>query len=129
MIVLRKVQLEAIQKPAGQDFSARLVAFIKEECSEQVGGLPPDVLRKRVLWAQTGAQRLGLTWEDSIMLFVTCMFQRGPNYFQHPAIQRIFYDPSIAPNDRMNAVMDRVTRQEWAEIESRRDDSLWERAR
>ncbi|MBV6432762.1 MAG: hypothetical protein IANPNBLG_02906 [Bryobacteraceae bacterium] len=129
MIVLRKAQLEAIQKPAMLDFSARLVAFIQEECPGQVDGLPADVLRKRVLWAQTGAQRLGLTWENSITLFVACMFQRGPNFFQHPSIRRIFQDPSILPNDRMHAVMDSVTREEWAEIESRRDDSLWERAR
>lgn len=129
MLVLRKAQLEAIRKPAEQDFAARLLAFIKEQCADRVDDLPPDVLRKRVLWAQTGAQRLGFTWESSITLFVTYMFQRGPNFFRHPAIERIFQDPSIAPNDRMDAVMERVTSAEWAEIESRRDDTLWERAR
>ena len=128
MLVLRKAQLEAIQKPAEKDFAERLVAFVSETCPEQTASLRPAVLRKRVLWAQSGAQRLGLTWESSITLFVTHMFKRGPNFFQHQAIQRVFQDAAIEPNERMNQVMDRVTSAEWADVETKRDDKLWERA-
>jgi hypothetical protein len=112
MLAIKKAQREAMGEP---EFVERTIAFIKRRYPGWVYPLSDDELKMRVLHGIEKGRSYGLTWEQSLVVFVTHMLTIGPEFDKQPAIQRVLRDSSIDPPDRrMEALQGRdVSDEDW----------------
>jgi hypothetical protein len=129
MLAIKKAQREVMGEPA---FVDRTIAFMKRRYLGWVHFLSDDELRMRVLHGIEKGRSYGLTWEQSLVVFVTHMLTIGPEFDKHPAIQRVLRDSSIDPPDRrMEALLGRdVSDDDWEESSDMcNPDEYWSRVR
>jgi hypothetical protein len=72
------------------------------------------------------ARAYGLTWESSITSFVILMFKVAPNFDQHPAINRALNDTQVAPDARIQRLLEVTTSSDWWEAKDRYDRAAWQ---
>jgi hypothetical protein len=135
MLKIRSEQIEAFQPVADAQFVQRIVDYLRKRQSSTVVRLPqgptlifrlPDaLLRKMVQDGVSRARSYGLTWESSITGFVVLMFRVAPNFDQHPAINRALTDEQMAPDARIQKLLEVTTSADWWEAKERYDPTVW----
>jgi hypothetical protein len=135
MLKIRSEQIEAFQPVADAQFVRRIVDHLRKRQSSAVVRLPqgptlifrlPDALIHRMVQAGVArARSYGLTWESSITGFVVLMFRVAPNFDQYPAINRALTDEHVAPDARIQKLLEVTTSSDWWEAKERYDPTVW----
>jgi len=126
--LVRKAQLEALRQAAEEDFTKRVIAFLKEQSADDVAGLSDEELNKRVKFGLGRARSYGISSESSLTFFVALQFRKSPVFDRHPAIHPILTNDRVKPDERLEGILERVPAQTWAEVERFRDERSWKRA-
>ncbi len=113
MLTIKRQQRELAGELA---FVERTIEHFRDYHEETVGLLDDDELRRRVARGIERGRGWGLTWEYSLTVFVAHMFEICPTFDEHPAIRRVLSDALLPPDERIDALLERVKDEEWEEI-------------
>jgi hypothetical protein len=67
----------------------------------------------------------GLTWESSLTKFVALMFVIAPNFDRQPAAAAVLSDASLAPDERVDALIDRLSERDWRQARAAANAGAW----
>lgn len=71
------------------------------------------MLRRRIRHGIAKGRGYGLTWEYSLTVFVAHMIRINPEFDKQPAVQQALRDTALPPDERVDALVTAVGRQEW----------------
>lgn len=125
MLRITREQREKVGEPA---FVSRLVQHFQLHHLEIIYFLPEPVLRRRLRDGLVKARSYGLTWEYNLTVFVAHMFRIHPEFHLQTTIHRVLTDPAIPPDDRINAMPELVSGNDWEEASRRGDPEDYWRA-
>jgi hypothetical protein len=125
MMRIRKAQMAALAERSFLDESVQHFRLMYEEFVDE---LSDAELRARIQHGFARARAWGLTWEYSLTLFVAHMITINPRFDDQPAIRRVLQDTSLPANERMDAMFDRVTDEDWDEAARMVDPEAYWRA-
>jgi hypothetical protein len=135
MLKIRPEQIQVFQEEAEISFARRLVEYVRQRHANVVVQLPQgpaivkqipnDALHEMVRNGIARAREYGMSWESSLAAFVVLMFVSVPNFDQHPTVRRVLEDKGIAPESRINHLLERVSQQEWEAIKKNYDVKAW----
>ena len=107
----------------------RIVAHWHETCADAIEGLEPDMLREVAIAGVARCASYGIHSPDDQVLFAGLMMAVSPSFDDHPAVQRGLSDQAIAPDERLDRLIDGLPEAVWEQIsEEKRYDALFEHA-
>ena len=115
-------QKAVLQEGAEKEYVARLSRYLRKDHAEAVKDLADDLLKERIATGIRRARAYGFTWETTIAIFVTFMFTVAPNFDDHPRIRKILQDRQIPANDRIDALLEKTTEQDWEAAKQSADE-------
>lgn len=95
------------------------------EAISLVKSVPKDGLNGLVLNGIQRAKKHGLDTESSQAGFVVLMFEIAPNFDEYPAAQRILDDTSIAVENRLEQLAQRMSPSDWGTMNRGYDHNAW----
>ncbi|MET0649847.1 MAG: hypothetical protein ABW208_24825 [Pyrinomonadaceae bacterium] len=135
MLTIRPEQLEAFSPLAEAAFARRVVEYLRENHADEpvtlaAGELPVKDVDDATLFrlVRGGIERAGsygMTWESTITAFVVIMFTVAPNFDEHPLIRRALTDARFEPNERLDAIWDSTTNENWEAARASYDPGAW----
>lgn len=135
MLIIRPEQMDAFRDVAEQALVSEMVGYLREKHAGAIVRLSDGVytvkqmadetLREMVINGLARARANGMTWKSSLQAFVVTMVVAAPNFDEHPIIQRILKDEKIAADQRLDALWERTTEQNWEAVERNYDVSAW----
>lgn len=128
LLKIRQEQVDAFKPQAENAFATEMIAYLKEQLPECIEGLSNDVLRQRVRTSIARAQAYGLKLEWTLTAFIATMFSVAPNFDEQENIHRALTDERVAPDDRMDHMLEVTTEQDWDKAEQAYDPKAWESA-
>jgi hypothetical protein len=126
MLVIRDRQIERLNRFAEEEFIDELTLEVRDLHGDLVGELSDEELREMVAAGVARARRHGLTIEDTIGTFVGWMFEFAPNFDEQENIKKMLADESLAPDDRIELIVQATTEADWAQAEAMSDETAWE---
>lgn len=125
MFAVKREQREKVGEPVHVD---RTVRWVRHTFPEHVLHLDDEELRFRVRHAVDKARSYGLRWESSLGIFVAHALTINPAFDEHRAVRAVLVDPSIAVEERMQALLGLVEEHEWEEAARQSEpDEYWQR--
>lgn len=107
----------------------RIVAHWEETCPEAIEGIEPDMQREIAIAATARCASYGIHAANDQVLFAGLMMSVSPSFDDHPAVQRGLRDQNIAPDERLDRLIDELPEAVWEEIgRKKRYDALFEHA-
>ncbi len=122
---IQKDQYDHFLQQDEQEFIETIVEYMQGRSPELVDNIPPDMLQEMVKNGIARARRYGLHTDENLISFVAVMFEIAPDFDEHPAIQAVLTDQSLAPEERFKAIFDNVPPEAWEEAEQNRDSEAW----
>ncbi|MBO1317311.1 DUF4123 domain-containing protein [Acanthopleuribacter pedis] len=105
-------------------FLKEVIAFILDEFPKK-RDLDPDTLE---MWCEGGIQRArrnGFVLAKDIMAFVALMFRFAPDFDQDEQVRAILDDEAVAQDQKLRALLDRISDDHWMNIIAKGDPSAW----
>ncbi len=124
-IPIRQAQMDVFFPQAEIAFESRLISHLHEHHEEAVEDLTDEMLLPMVRTGIARARRYGMTWESNLTAFVALMFEIAPNWDEHSFIQAVLNSRHIAPEDKMDVLVERTPEEVWEEAERRYDADAW----
>lgn len=125
---LRPAQEDALRDAGARRREARLADHLRSLHGALVAGLTDDELARRVHVGVLRAGAHGITWDSTLAAYLVLMLQAAPNFDEHPVVRAILACDEIAPDLRLDALMELTDDEHWEEIAARRDERAWEGA-
>jgi hypothetical protein len=125
MFRLRGEHLEAFRPQLEADFIKRLARHLRSEHAGVVD-CPDQKLSERVLFGLERARRYQMRRESNLATFVALMFEFAPAFDEHPHVKQILTSADVAPEDRMNVLVEEVTEDDWEAIKQSKKLSAWD---
>lgn len=110
---------------AERAFEQDIMALLRTQYPEALGGLPGALLRQRVQRALYQGRTHGFTWQSALTGFTMMMFELGPNFDQHPAFHSALRIPHPDEDERLRLICLAVDDQAWREAQAFADPSAW----
>lgn len=128
MLVIRDEQIEQLNEIAEDEFIDELALTVRDTHGELVKDIDDEDLRELVRIGAARARRHGLSFEETIAVFVGWMFEFAPNFDEQENIKKMLADERLEPDDRIDLVAEMATEKDWAEAEAMYDETAWEDA-
>ena len=135
MLKIRAEQIQAFQEEAEISFVRRLVEYLQQRHGNVIVQLPQgpaivkqvpnEALHEMARNGIARAREYGMNWESSLAAFVVLMFISAPNFDEHPTVRRVLQDKGIAPESRVNHLLERISQHEWETINKDYDVKAW----
>ncbi|WP_310388956.1 hypothetical protein [Roseateles sp.] len=119
MLTIRPVQMQAFDATAKQVFIDSVTLEIRLHLADKVADLSPDALRLRVADGLERAARYGFKKKYSLSMFIQLLFLAAPDFDQYPPIRHILQDPRLAPDDRIDHVIETLRNADWIDVQRR----------
>ena len=116
-LVVRANQLRAFEDELLRPFFDDMVAELREGYTDAVAGLDDARLREEVAEGVRRARRYGIEERNQVRAFVILRLALSPSFDEHPRIAAILNDPALQPRERMPALLSRVGRRTWGEVQ------------
>lgn len=102
-------QMSRLNEAAFQDFSRRLISFLRRELPAQTAELDDAALAKRITDCKARAARHGILSEAGISQFV-CLTFAAPEFDNLPEVKAFFADPSqgMEPEEKLSLLVDEL---------------------
>lgn len=112
---------------AGSDSLLRLAIknLVRKEHAYVVEGLPEDIFDEMIASGVQTGRGYGLTASEALATFVLLMLEFGPEFHRHPSIRAMLTDPALAPEERLEAVIERTPSDTWEQIQSAIHRQTW----
>ena len=134
---IRPEQRAVIEEVARENFVHRLAAHLRAEYSgaavtlpdagqTTVGELDEATLDRlvRVGIARAGSHEISL--QSAIAAFVAVMFEVAPNFDTHRLSRVLLGDEEVAPDARLDELLNVLTEKNWESIRAEYDPQAWE---
>lgn len=118
-------QMDVFQQAAERRFIARLCSHLREAHADATAQESDERLAERTRIGVARARRHGMRREKTIALFVGLMFEFGPTFDEHPLASPVLSNEPLRPERRIDLLLQRLSDEDWAEIEDARDDAAW----
>lgn len=133
---IRPEQLMIVETFAQENFVRRIAAHLRSEYSQATVTLPTDeeftvsVLPEERLYdlVRTGivrARLYAMKLESSIAAFIALMFEVSPNFDEHRLCQVLLNDEQVAPDARIDELLNILTEKNWESIRVDYDPQAW----
>lgn len=96
-------------------FVARLVELLHEHHPEEVRGLPPEEIERRVVEALAAAKGYGLTEARALAAFVSLSFEVSPGFHRHPGVAAILGWDHLPAGERVDILVRALPARFWRE--------------
>ena len=134
-MIIRSPQFTVFQQQADARFIERVVGELLETDADvvvrfptyttTVSEIPYETLQFMVTSGIERARSYDMTWESTLVSFVSLMFSVAPNFDEHPLIQRVLKDPAILPDERIDHLWEKISEKNWQAVEQHYDSSVW----
>lgn len=91
----------------------------------RLGSLPESVVAQMVRAGVGRARRYGLRGQGAIAGFVTLMLEAAPNFDGDPYLRRYLTDPDVAPDARVDHLLERALELDWIAVKEAYDPAAW----
>jgi hypothetical protein len=115
MFKMRAEQFEELERAWQADFHQYLAGIYREHLPVVTAPLDDATLLQRVVAADKKARAHGIETKRGIAQYVGIALVNGPDFDEHPEIQRYFQMPGATPDEKMQYLTDRC-----AELEQKR---------
>lgn len=134
-LIIRSTQFAVFQQQADALFVQRVVKQLLRTDGEvvvrfltytsTVSELPRETLQSMVRSGIARARSYGMTWESTLVGFVSLMFSVAPNFDEHPLIRRVLLDENVPPDERIEVLWERVSEESWDAAGKTYDSNAW----
>lgn len=115
MLTLRRGQRKVFEPLVEDALVERIFVFLRQRPEPEIHRLDDAHLRAAIRAGVAQGRAFGLTWQSSLGAFVGLSIVVGPRFHEHPAVRAILTDETIPPDERIAALRDRLTEEEWRE--------------
>lgn len=126
MLIIRKDQMDEFNKIAEQNFADKLITYLRDKQTVWVKNSQDEELRQRVRWGINRARWHGLTWESSIMKYVSLMFRIAPNFDEYPPVAALLARTDVTPDELADLLFTEISPEQWEAAMKRYDPAAWE---
>jgi hypothetical protein len=119
MLSIRPEQMRVFDEEAKQTFIGDIARELREQYPEEVEGVTSGDLRRLVAEGLERASRYGFRKKYSLSMFVQLLFLAAPDFDRYPPIRYILSHPGLAPDDRVDHVIQTMRDSDWTEIRRR----------
>jgi len=119
MLIIRREQIEAFRAAARRRLCDRICTLLLQMFPDHTATFAPADL---VAFVDTGIDRgltWGFTWDSTIGDYVALRLQVGADFDREPEVRRVFEDNTIPVEQRVTALVERLTMAEWQAIARR----------
>ena len=135
-LTVRTEQMAVIEAVAQENFVRRIVAHLLAEYPKAVvtlsddekmavDELPEETLNDLVRVGIERARGHSLTFESAITAFTAVMFEVSPNFDEHRLCQVLLNDEDVEPNERLDELLNVLTKKNWESIREDYDPKAW----
>jgi hypothetical protein len=130
MLKVSAKQREMLNQAIEEAFVREVCRHLRAEHAPRCEGLDDAELSRRARVGIARARIHDLEWDTSITAFVAIMFEVAPTFDEQPAIRRVLGDRRVSPSQRIDALWDRTTEEDWDEAEryGERAEAFWSSA-
>lgn len=135
-MIIRAEQMDVFRSAAEENFEQRLIRHLRENYADSVVRLPEtesplselseETLHSLVKVSIERARSYGLSFESSISAFSALMFEAAPNFDAHNLSSLCLHDENIAPNERIDEILNLLTEEHWERIRKDYDARAWQ---
>lgn len=118
-------QIDAMVSGDDEQLVRTVLAHQQREYSNLLNGMPEDIQIDMIRSGISKARSYGLERAGNINAFVAIMFEIAPEFDRQPDIQRVLTDSAIAPENKIQALMDRVPAQAWEDAGKNISSQTW----
>jgi hypothetical protein len=118
-------QIDALVAGDDEQLIRTVLAYQQREYGNLLNGVPEDMQIGMIRNGIAKARSYGLQRAGNINAFVALMFEIAPEFDRQPDIQRVLKDPTIAPENKIQALMDRVPAQAWEDAGKHISSQTW----
>jgi hypothetical protein len=114
--VLRRIrpdQYQSFEYAAEEEFRKRVMRFVAANVPEALSGAPPERFTAAIDDGIAKARQYGMTWESSIVSFVTALFEVSPVFDHYPPFRVLLVDSTIDPNEKMERLIEFAKDADW----------------
>lgn len=126
---IRRDQADTLRAERERQREARIAEHLRTEHGDLVADLSGEALIHRVRAGILRARAYGITWDSTLAAYLVLMLRVAPNFDEHPVVRAVLGFEELAPDLRLDALMEVTEDEHWEEIAARRDERAWERAR
>jgi len=106
------------------DYSQATVTLPTDE-EYTVGEMSDEKLYQLVRVGIERARGYGMTFESSLAAFTAVMFEIAPNFDEHRLSQVLLHDEQVAPDARLDELLEVLTEKNWEAIRADYDPQAW----
>ena len=128
--------MAVIEAVAQENFVRRIVAHLLAEYPKAVvtlsddekmavDELPEETLNDLVRVGIERARSHNLSFESAIAAFTAVMFEISPNFDEHRLCQVLLNDEDVEPNERLDELLNVLTKKNWESIREDYDPKAW----
>lgn len=117
MLTLRDAQIDAFRAATWQSFVREAGAALRRDLAPALAGLTEDEVARRVAWSLSRAQAQGMRHGTALVRLAACYLACGPRFDRHPAVAGLFAQPALAPEARLQTVLDSLPDRVWDELQ------------
>ena len=125
-VLIACAQMRLLQHQAQEQFELRVGGLLRERYAATVLNWSDDDVRRRVRYAIGRARHHGFSWQSSITGFVAIMAELGPRFDSHPSFARALSIRLPDEDERISALYDNITDEDWADARGPASVSPWQ---
>lgn len=122
---LRNEQIDTFEGELTLRFVDRIAEHLREHYASSVQNIDPKVLRARVAHGLDTARSFDLCTDRATAKFVVLMIIVSPRFHRTPAFSRILRDKQIPPQEKINAIIERATEEDWEAARETGGEQAW----
>ena len=124
-MIIRAEQMQQFEAAVDEAFAKRVASHLREKHADSVDKLDAPTLLDLVTNGIQRGRGHGLRGESSLTKFVALMFVIGPDFDHHLKAASVLADTEIAPDDRVDALVEALTDEDWREARANSRPSAW----
>lgn len=125
MFQIRPEQLPVFDPQTEDDVLPRVRNLMRIEYPHLVEEVPEDQLDQLIRLGFRRARALGFDESSTLIRFAVLMFICAPNFDEHPRVRAVLTDRTLTQEQRLDALLQRTTDQDWQEVRERYDAAAW----
>lgn len=100
--------LRRVDKSPRVDFHYRLIAYLRDELPEQVGGMDDHELLERIRLSEERGASYGVTSEAGVTQWVCLTFLAGPEFDEIPEVKEYLEEPEPDGEAKVDVLVDEL---------------------
>ena len=125
MLVIKKEQIQNFIAENEADLTRLIRQIMRECCPARVENYSDKLLDGMIKLGIERAKKYEFEQAETIVSFVTVMFEIAPNFDEQPLIKEVLADANHPIDERFLQLWERVDEKNWQAAEDAYDAKLW----